>query len=117
LFFFVDDRACESIYIFDTDVEAKVPNYYIDLVNDLNDVYGLGKSFKNYTSPYQEGDGNELLGLSAGKIDYHTLWMDDKKNTITAEIIKKMEVELTYQDDILFDKYLSQQKAKEKSDY
>jgi len=114
---FVNDKTYEADYVFATDVEAKIPGYYADLVKDLNDVYGQGKTTRNFTSPYQEGDGNELLGLSAGKIDFHTKWMDENKNFIEAFITTEMHVELDYVDESLAAIYRTQQKAKEKSDY
>ena len=114
--FFVDDKACEADYIFETDVEAKVPGFYSDLVNDFNSVYGPGEGTRNFTDPYQDGDGNELLGLSAGKIDYHTLWFDSKKNSIKANINEQMQIILTYQDAILSDLYDAREKAKESKD-
>jgi hypothetical protein len=115
--FFVNDKACEANYIFNADVEAQVPTFYQKLVDDLNGIYGNGQATTDYTSPYEVGDGNELLGLSAGKIDYHTSWTDDQNNSIKAFITTDMQIELSYQDDILFAQYLTQQKTKEKGDY
>jgi len=114
---FVNNKAFEADYVFTTDVEAQAPGFYSDLVNDLNSIYGQGNSVKNFTSPYQAGDGNELLGLSAGKIDYHTLWVDNNKNYIKAYISTDMKIQLDYVYESLAAIYRAQQKANEKSDY
>jgi len=114
---FVNDKAFEADYIFDPEVEAKVIGQYNDLVDDIARIYGPGKKTKDYTSPYEEGDGYVLTGLGAGKVDFHTLWSDVNNNTIKASITIHMQVMLTYQDSVLTDEAISKQQDKEKSDF
>ncbi len=115
---FVDNQAFEGIYTFTTDVEAKVPGFYQALVNDYKDVYGDAKITRQFNDPYVEGDGNELLGLSAGKIIYSAIWLDSQnKSSVYIQITSKMEIIVTYQSDDLFKKYADKEKTKNKTDY
>ena len=114
---FVDNQAYAAQFVFATDVEAQVPDYYQDLVKDFTDVYGTGNSTRQFNDPYVEGDGNELLGLSAGKIDFNTVWTDSNQNSIQIKITTNMEVSAFYQDYVLAGKDANKQKQKNKSDY
>jgi len=114
---FVNDKCYQAQYFFTTDVEAKVIVYYNDLVKDFNDVYGQGNTIRNFTQPYQEGDGNELLGLSAGKIDFRTLWVDNNKNYIKVSINTSMQVVVNYIYESIAVEARAKEKAQEKSDY
>ena len=117
---FVNGKAFEAEYIFAADDEAKIPEFYQDLADDLTGIYGTGEVTKNYTSPYAEGEnaGDDLLGLSVDKIDFHTMWTDDKNNnSIVAYINSDMTVHLLYDDDALSKIYNNKEKAKNSSDY
>jgi len=114
---FIDNKSFDAEFDFKPEVEAKVISDYDDLVTDLTEVYGKGQDTKNYTLPYKEGDGETLLGLSAGKIDFNTLWLADNKNALEVSISTDMQVELTYQDSKLFDEAVARQKSKDKADY
>ena len=114
---FVNNKAYMAVYVFSPDVEAKVIADYRDLVNDITGYYGIGAETKNYTYPYAPNDDNTLLGLSAGKIDFHTIWYDNNKNSIKVNITTDMVVHLTYQSDKLMNEFIDRQKAKEKGDF
>jgi hypothetical protein len=116
---FVNNKAYEADYIFAPDVEAKAIPDYNDLVADMTRVYGTGQVTKTYGYPYVEGDDNTLLGLSSGKIDFHTLWVDNANgdNTIEISIPTDMSVKLQYQDAALVKEAIANQNAKQKGDY
>lgn len=114
---FVNDKAFEADYIFDPDVEAKVIPDYDNLVTDIAKVYGDGQVTKTYNSPYAEGDGSTLLGLSAGKIDFHTSWFDAANNSVVVSITTDMVVQLQYQDRVLTHEAIAHQDAKQKGDF
>jgi hypothetical protein len=113
---FVNNQAYGAEFTFATDVEAELPGYYQGLVNDFTDVYGKGVVTRQFNDPYVEGDGNELIGLSAGKIIYNTVWTDSNKNDITISITTDMEVSVFYTDDALSNKQTDKEKTKNKSD-
>lgn len=114
---FVNNKAFEADYIFDPGLEAKAIPEYDDLCADITKVYGEGQVTKDYTSPYAEGDGNTLLGLSSGKIDFHTDWFDANNNSVEASITTDMTVQLEYQDKVLTDEAIAHQDAKQKNDF
>jgi hypothetical protein len=114
---FVNNKAFEADYIFHPELEAKVIPEYDDLVADIVKVYGDGQVTKDYTSPYAEGDGNTLLGLSAGKIDFHTVWFDASENEVSVTITTDMSVQLQYQSDALTKEAVAHQDAKQKGDF
>ena len=116
---FVNDKAFEADYIFAPQVEAKVIDDYKDLVADITRVYGAGKAINHYNDPYNDGEGlnDSLTGLAVGKIDLHTTWFDNNKNSVTVSIETNMVVKLQYQDDALTNRAIEKQNAKEKSDF
>ena len=114
---FINNKAFEADYIFDPGLEAKTIPEYDDLCADITKVYGNGEVTKDYTSPYAEGDGSTLLGLSAGKIDFHTIWSDANNNTIAVSINTDMTVQLQYQDKVLTDQAVAHQDANQKKDF
>jgi hypothetical protein len=114
---FINDKAFESDYLFNPDVEAKVIADYDELAGRIAEIYGQGQVTKTYNNPYKEDDGETLLGLSAGKIDFHTVWFADNKNSISIAITTDMIVRVTYQDYLLTEQAIQAQKAKDKGDF
>lgn len=116
---FVNNKAFEADYIFKPDVEAHIFDMYNGLVEDVTRVYGKGDVVLQYNDPYKEGESNSdtLIGLSAGKIDYHTLWVDANNNSIGITISTDMTVDLKYQNDKLTEEAINKRHAKEKSDF
>ena len=94
--------------------------YYNDLVSDLSENYGKGLDNKKFTSPYVNGDGEEVTALLVGAADFDTIWQASNDNTVKASIDKESDtslgVQLTYQDDILTQQAIDKQKAKDKGD-
>lgn len=92
---FVANKAYEADFSIEPDVEGHTIDLYNGIVADFTSVYGPGKTKKEYTSPYKEGDGNTYLGLSVGKINFETDWLDANKNLITISIIPQNDGKLT----------------------
>lgn len=111
----VDNKAYQATFLFDQEIEAKAIDYYNDLVADINDVYGTGKSYKTFKSPYEDGDGYEITAIKTGKAEYTTYWIDE--NAISAEINTDVAIKLTYQDSNLIKLAVQKQKDKDKSDF
>jgi len=116
---FVNNKAFEADYFFVPDVEAKIIETYDDLVTDVINKYGNGQATKQFNPPYaeDESDGDTLLGLSAGKINFQTDWSDDKKNSIEIIITTDMNVKLIYQDGVLTNEAIALQNAKQQKDF
>ena len=116
---FINNKAFEADFIFDPGLEAKTIEYYYELVNDINEIYGAGDVQKKFQEPYNDDvdDGFKITGIKNGKIDYSTLWKSSNKNAIGASITAELTVELVYQDNDLIKQAVDNQKAKEKSDY
>ena len=116
---FVNDKVYEADYVFVPDVEPHTISEYNDLVNDITKIYGEGNPTTKYTSPYTENndEGDKIVGLKLGNIDFHTLWFDAKKNTVLVSITTDMTVNLQYQDSVLTDEAIAKQDAQQKSDF
>ena len=117
---FVNKKAYQAGFLFRAPLEPQTIDYYNALVNDLNEVYGKGTSTRNFKSPYEDGDGHELTAIEGGYADFQTLWTNanGNGNAIQAKInADPLLVSLTYQDGALINEAISQQKAKEKSDF
>jgi hypothetical protein len=114
--FFVNDKVFEATFFFKADVDDHTINYYDNLVNDINGVYGTGNSVKTFSSTFKDGDGYEITAIQEGDADYTTKWVSDK-NSIAAKITVKLLVTLNYVDHTLYAEYDAQEKAKNKSDY
>jgi hypothetical protein len=116
---FIDNKAFEADFIFDPGLDAKTIEYYLALVNDINENYGTGDMQKKFQEPYndQDDDGIKINAMKDGKAVYATYWQSASNNTIKASIETSLAVMLTYQDGDLTDQAINKQKAKEKSDY
>jgi hypothetical protein len=113
---FVKNKAFQADFYFLAPLESQTIEYYDGLVSDISDVYGPGKSFKNFKSPYQDGDGFEMTAIKLGKAEYSTFWIIGD-NSIAEKILPAMGIKLTYQDTALTQLAIDEQKDKEKADY
>jgi hypothetical protein len=113
---FVNDKACNALFVFSTTPEDKTIDYYNDLLNDINDIYGSGESTKTFRTPFKDGDGYEITAIKEGDADYVTNW-NSGKNSIQMSINTDLMVKLTYFDGVLTDMRDAQKKAKESSDF
>ena len=118
---FSGDKLLEIDFTFKPQDDNHVIEYYNNLVADINDAYGKGKSTKKYAPTYSESDENQINDLMVGAAEYTTVWESTNSNVIQAAIEKDnnsdLNVTLTYQDDALVSKAIEQQKKKDKSDY
>ena len=114
---FVNNKAFEADYISITDPQAKCIHDYNEIVDQITGIYGEGQVTKNYSSPYTEGDDNTLTGLSDGKIDLHTLWIDSDNNTIQISIDSNLDVNIVYQNGKLVEEAIANQHKKDASDF
>jgi hypothetical protein len=115
---FVNDKAYEADFIFLPGQDARTIEYYNDLVNDINEIYGKGDLQVTFKSPYSDKDSetNKIVAIRNAMAEYKTYW-ESNDNSILAEITDDLTVDLIYQNDKLFSEAEAKQKAKEKSDY
>src|SRR5581483_6987501 len=71
---FVDNKAFEADFTFTPQDDNHAIEYYDNLVNDVNEIYGKGEATKKFSDPYKDGDGHEMSALMIGAADYSTLW-------------------------------------------
>ena len=116
LVYFTDNKAYRAVFLFKTEQEAQTIDYYNNLVNDINGIYGEGKSEKTFKDPYSDGDGYETQAISLAKATYLTNWKSDG-NLIQIFIDTKLNIALSYNDGKLTDVEEKKTKEKEKSDY
>jgi hypothetical protein len=116
---FVNDKAYEADFLFLPGQDARTIEYYNELVNDINEIYGKGEPEITFKSPYSEKDNetNKIVAIRNAMAEYKTYWESPNDNSILATISEDLGVELTYQNDKLFNEAQAKQKAKEKSDY
>jgi hypothetical protein len=117
--YFVDDKAYEGIIVFQAESEPESLDYYNALVKDVSDVYGPGKKNNSLKSPYEYGDGHEVLAISTGYGAIYDTWKDGK-NTLQAilrGVQNQVYSQLLYVDGDLNAQAEAKEKAKEKSDF
>lgn len=112
---FANDKACQAEFIFDPEGESKSVEYFINLKNDLNSVYGEGE-----TTPNPERyDDDDVTAIKSGKAIYE-MYRHDGNNLIWLHIIlsnySEIRVSLIYRSNSLSNLYQSQQKERNKSD-
>jgi hypothetical protein len=108
---FVDNKAYSAAFMFRAADDPHTVQYYNDLVNDINEIYGKGTSTLDFKAPYKAGDSDEELAIESGNADIFTDWQSGDFS-MQASITNKFQIILLYQDD----KLDAQAKAKEKSD-
>jgi hypothetical protein len=115
---FYNDQACQAQFFFKAELEDKTIDFYNDLMSQVSDVYGQGKSTRVFRSTFKDGDGYEITAIEQGDADYSTIWADkDNKHRIVETISPKLYIMLTYMDTVLTDASFAQDKAKEKGDF
>lgn len=95
---------------------ATLQNYYDDVRNMIIDKYYIGESYRNFESPYHDGDGYEMQAISLEKGSISTYWTF-KNSMISLYIDKTMSIELSYQDIKLAEIYFEKQKVKQLNDF
>jgi hypothetical protein len=117
---FFEDKLYMGVFYFKPELEAQTIEFYDGLVSDISDVYGKVTPYKSFKSPYEDGDGHEILALSSGNATFFTNWGATKGNLLQATINpidSELYVRLLYIDTIVQAQANAARKAKEKSDY
>jgi hypothetical protein len=114
---FVNNMAYEAGFVYRPDFESKIIDYYADLVNNLNALYGDSKIIRNFKPPYTDGDYIQLKALRAGQGYYYNIWTGANKNQIITAIRRGPDVDATlyimmiYSDGVLTDQVMEKTKA------
>jgi hypothetical protein len=118
--YFVNNKMYQGAFYFKPEQEPQTIEYYNALVSDISEVYGKGKPAMSFKSPYENGDGHELLALSSGNAKFYTNFNSDK-NLLQIDIKALQNEELyviaSYYDNTLVAEAHAKEKDKAKSDY
>jgi len=115
---FVDDKLYEGDFYFEAELKPKTIEYYDELMADVEEVYGKGRSFKTFKQPYEAGDGFEVQAITTGNAEFTTYWdTEGNPGVINERINSKAQIILTYQDRELVKIAVDKQKTKEKADF
>ncbi len=114
-----NDKCYQGYFYFKPDKEPEIIDYYNSLVNDISEIYGKGEPFKQFKSPYENGDGHEVGALEGGYAKFFTNW-NSGSNFLQANIViikDDLYVILNYLDLPTEAASQAAEKAKTKSDY
>ena len=71
---------------------------YEKFVEILTEKYGSAtNTYKQFISPYYEGDGYEMSAISLEKCIYASIWIDKSNLNLAVEISKYSQVKFTYE--------------------
>jgi len=85
-----------AVYLPQRSTWSSLKGEYQDFLEMLSTKYGKPeKTYQFFSSPYDEGDGYEMTGVSIGKSNYISFWPEDQG--ITLEISKTKQVRIAYE--------------------
>ncbi len=90
-----------------------VLDLFLHTKNDIDTVYGRGEFKKEFILPYKEGDGVELIAIRRGFANYSCTWqsvLSNKHKALISLRINKNNVELTYEDSTVIEKFLAERR-------
>lgn len=111
-FYFTSDKLYQGLVLIIPELEAKTVEIYEEVVTELSKKYGPGNSFKNFKSPYEEGDGFDIQAIKLGKADFNTFWTKHAQGTINAYVSETLLVGIKYQDKELIKEVIKAQSTK-----
>jgi len=115
---FVDDKAYCALFSFEPAEQPKSIDYYNNLVADITEKYGPGKSEAVFKEPFKMGDGYEITAIQGGYVNMFTDW-DSADHSIQVSVDHDgddISITLTYTDDKLETIAEARKKAKQSSD-
>ena len=88
-----------SVYLQVEDSWDDLKDSYYKYLKILTNKYGNPEeTFEFFSSPYKEGDGNEMIGVAAEKSHYSAFWNNEKG--ISINISKWKQVNISYQNQV-----------------
>ncbi len=85
-----------SVYLPQKTSWYSLKSEYEEYLKILTDKYGIPEnSYTFFSSPYSEGDGYEMTGVSSEKCNYAAFWSEERG--ISIEISKYKQVNISYQ--------------------
>jgi hypothetical protein len=112
---FVDGKLFDVMMFYD-ELEANLQERFDVLKETLDNKYGSGEYYRNFESPYHDGDGYEMQAIRLGKGSISSYWTF-KNATISLEITESLDIKLVYEDEKLAKNFFDRKKAKEESDF
>jgi hypothetical protein len=111
---FVDDKLFD-VTMYYNEIQGNLQKGFDQLKETLENKYGSGEYYRNFDSPYKDGDGYEMQAIKLGK-GYISSYWTFKNASISLEIDETLAIKLGYQDSELSKIYFDRKKAKEASD-
>jgi len=85
-------------------IKPKTQELFDLIKSDIETKYQTGACYRDFKSPYTDGDGYEITAIQGGYASITCYWSSTKKDAIIAlEINESLSVVLTYQDNKLID--------------
>ena len=111
------NQVWEIAIVIDCPLSADLVDKYKEMKKEINEKYFISESdYESYKYPYEKGDGHTETAISIGKASFSCYWVF-KKQSITLEITKNMNIMITYQDTKLTEEAVNAIEEKNKSDY
>jgi len=112
----VNDKAYQGTFVFKPENDPAALTDFSSLSADISEIYGKGKAYRIFKSPYKDGDDDEISAIRGGYATINTSWGKDKDNSISLYITNKLTIMLSYQDAALSAEATAKQKTNAKSD-
>ncbi len=119
---YVNNKLFEVNAVFIPELESKTQEMFDDLVETINNKYGTGKSIRNFTGIYDDGDGYEMQAVKLGYAKIVTYWVgfSDEESIISVSLMSagsNVAIRLQYQDGTLVNEAVEKQNKKDLNDF
>lgn len=117
---FVNNKLHTIKAMFLPEFEAKTQDLYDELKEIITSKYGKSESYRNFKTPYEDGDGYEMQAVKLGKADISSYWKfpSDRIISLNIESTEKIIfVSMVYQDGKLFQEVKQKQENKNMNDF
>lgn len=119
---FITNKLHTARVFYPKTLEAKVEELYSEIKSEINSKYYTTKvDFRNFKSPYRDGDGYDTQAIRLGKGTVAAFWKfkrsDEFENLISLEIKEDLIVSLSYQDGKLIKEAVQKRKSESSKDY
>jgi len=114
-----------SVYI-SPRLESGILDLYNQIRTELNEKYYFSTEFyESYKYPYEKEDGHTITAIKLGKAKFSTYWKfknpksesEEDQNLISLRITENLSVKIIYQDGVLINEAVDQQKKENYKDY
>ena len=119
---FFQDKFYGAAVYYSSRLESQVEDLYSSIKSDLNSkYYSTDVDYRNFKSPYFDGDGYETQAIKLGKATIMSAWefpqSDGNKNSIFLRITEDLSIRLTYYCGKIAEQAEAVEKNKNATDY